>query len=261
MKASTGWEQKALDFIAAHRLEEPGRYRYAAVCAAPTLYSSTYAAMARHLLGDLQGLPAGERAEWVAYLQGQQDDDGLFRDPVIFDQGWFKGDPLDCGRPHLTCHVIAALACLDAVAAKPLRWLDPWREPDALVRWLEARDWGARVAWTGNEIMNVGALLQYARDFQNDARAGRAVVVLLEWLGTHHVNPATGVWGDVEVAEPIWRSHAVQATYHWWPLFFYDGVRPPHLERAIDTVLATRGETDRLELNLSAQSLVVALAE
>ncbi|MEI8352364.1 MAG: hypothetical protein WCG36_08630, partial [bacterium] len=111
--------------------------------------------------------------------------------------------------------------------------------PDALVRWLEARDWGERVAWTGNEIMNVGVLLQYARDFQNDTRAGRAVVVLLEWLSTHHVNPATGVWGDVAVAEPIWRSHAVQAAYHWWPLFFYDGVPIPHIERAIDTVLAT----------------------
>jgi uroporphyrinogen-III decarboxylase len=30
MNANTGWEQKALDFIAAHRREEPGRYRYAA---------------------------------------------------------------------------------------------------------------------------------------------------------------------------------------------------------------------------------------
>jgi hypothetical protein len=231
-----------LDFIQPHALATAavGRYRYAAGCTAPTLYSSTYAAMARHLLGDFQGLPAGERAEWIAYLQGHQDDDGLFRDPVIFDQGWFKGDPLWCGRPHLTCHVIAALACLDAVAAKPIAWLDPWRDPDALVRWLEARDWGKQVAWTGNEIMNVGVLLQYARDFQNDARAGEAVAVLLEWLATHHVNPATGVWGDLEVAEPIWRSHAVQAAYHWWPLFFYDGVRPPHLERAIDIVLATQ---------------------
>jgi hypothetical protein len=196
--------------------------------------------MARHLLGDLDTLTATARLDWVAYLNGHQDDDGLFRDPLIFDQGWYKSDPLWCGRPHLTCHVIAALACLDGVAAKPLIWLDPWRDPDALVRWLEARDWGDRVAWTGNEIMNVGTLLQYARDFQNDSSAGRAVAVLIEWLATHHVAPATGVWGAVDVTQPIWRSQAVQAAYHWWPLFFYDGVRPPHLERAIDTVLATQ---------------------
>jgi hypothetical protein len=234
------WKQRVLAFITGHRLDVNGRYRYAAGCAAPTLYSSAYAAMARHLLGDLQGLPAAAHAEWVAYLQDHQDDDGLFRDPVIFDQGWYKDDPLWCGRTHLTCHVVAALACLGGVARKPLRWLDPWRDPDGLVRWLEVRDWGAQVAWTGNEIMNVGTLLQYARDFHNDERAGKAVVVLLEWLASHHVSPATGVWGGVDVADPIWRSHAVQAAYHWWPLFFYDGVRPPHLERAIDTVLATQ---------------------
>jgi len=240
VNVNAGWERTVLAFLAAHRLDDSGRYRYAAGCAAPTLYSSTYADMARHLLGDLQRLPAPERAAWVAHLQSHQDDDGLFRDPVIFDQGWYKGDPLWCGRPHLTCHVIAALTCLDAVAEKPIAWLDSWRESDALVRWLEARDWGARVAWTGNEIMNVGVLLQYARDFQNDTRAGWAVAVLLDWLAAHHLNPATGVWGDVDVSDPIWRSHAVQAAYHWWPLFFYDGVRPPHLERAIDTVLATQ---------------------
>jgi len=240
VNAKIGWQQDLLRFVTGQCVGDGGRYRYAAGCTTPTLYSSTYAAMARHLLGDLDALPQGERAEWVAYLQTHQDDDGLFRDPAIFDQGWFKGDPLDCGRPHLTCHVIAALACLGAVAKKPLSRLDPWREPGTLVRWLEARDWGERVAWTGNEIMNVGVLLQYARDFHNDTSAGKAVAILLDWLANHRVNPATGVWGDVDIADPIWRSHAVQAAYHWWPLFFYDGVRPPHVERAIDTVLATQ---------------------
>jgi hypothetical protein len=231
---------KVRTFIDARLGDSPGRYHYADGCGVSTLYSSCYAAMARHLLGDLENPAAVEHGGWIAYLQAHQDADGLFRDPVIFDQGWYKDDPLWCGRPHLTCHVIAALACLGGVAGKPLRWLDAWRDPDALVRWLESRDWGAQVAWTGNEIMNVGVLLQYARDFQNDTRAGNAMAVLLEWLATHHINPATGVWGAVDTSDPKWRSHAVQAAYHWWPLFFYDGVRPPHLERAIDTVLATQ---------------------
>ncbi len=240
MKAGGAWEPGVRAFIAAHRRGGAGRYGYAAGCATPTLYSSTYAAMARHLLGDLQELPPGERAQWVAYLQSHQDDDGLFRDPVIFDQGWYRGDPVDCGRPHLSGHAVAALACLGSVAPKPLRWLAPWRQEDGLVRWLATRDWGARVAWTGNEIMNVGTLLQYARDFHHDVGAGRAVAVLLEWLAKHHLNPSTGVWGDVDTSDPVWRSHAVQAAYHWWPLFVYDGVPIPHPERAIDTVLATQ---------------------
>ena len=237
-----GLRQSIGAFVARHRIAGPGagRYRYSAACEQATLYSSCYAAMIRHLLGNLEMLPTAERAEWITYLQAHQDDDGLFRDPVIFNQGWYENDPLWCGRPHLTCHVINALACLSGLAEKPLPWLDPWREPDSLIRWLEERDWGERVAWTGNEIMNVGTLLQYARDFHNDESAGKAIVVLLEWLSRKHINPETGVWGAVDVSDPIWRSHAVQAAYHWWPLFFYDGASIPYLERAIDTVLATQ---------------------
>ncbi len=228
-----------LDFIASCALPErgPGRYRYSLACTEPTLYSSTYAAMARSLLGALDDADA---EGWAAYLSAHQDDDGLFRDPVIFGQGWYADDPLWCGRPHLTCHVITALTCLGVVAARPLVWLDPWRDCDALAVWLEGRDWGARVGWTGNEIMNVGTLLQYARDFHHDARAGAAVECLLDWLAEHHLNPATGVWGDVDMTDPLGRSHAVQAAYHWWPLLAYDGRPFPHVDRALDTVLATQ---------------------
>lgn len=230
---------RVLEFVASCALPErgPGRYRYSLACAEPTLYSSTYAAMSRSLLRDLEG---ANTAAWAEYLNAHQDDDGLFRDPVIFGQGWYADDPLWCGRSHLTCHVITALTCLGAVAPKALTWLDPWRDCDALVAWLENRDWGERVGWSGNEIMNVGTLLQYARDFHHDDRAGTAVGCLLEWLESHHLNPATGVWGEVDVTDPFWRSHAVQAAYHWWPLFAYDGRPFPHVDRALETVLATQ---------------------
>jgi hypothetical protein len=196
--------------------------------------------MARSLLGDLAQLPQAEREAWIAYLNRHQDEDGLYRDPVIFGQGWYADDPLWCGRSHLTCHVIGALTCLGGVAPLPFRWLAPWRDPNRLRQWLAARDWGARVGWTGNEVMNVGTLLQYARDAHVDTVAGRAVEALLDWLSTHHLNPASGVWGSLDLADPKQRSHAVQAAYHWWPLFFYDGRAIPHLERAIDTVLSTQ---------------------
>jgi hypothetical protein len=229
-----------LAFVEAHQAGEVGIYRYAAGCNTPTLYSSCYAAMIRHLLDDLDGLAMAEREAWVANLQTFQESDGLFEDPVIYNQGWYAGDPLWCGRPHLTFPLIATLSCLGAVAARPFTWLEPWRDRDALVRWLEERDWGEGISWAGNEIMNVGVLLQYARDFHGDARAGKAVAVLLEWLATHQVNPSTGVWGTMGVSDLLWRSNAVQAAYHWWSLFFYDGMQPPYTERAIDTLLTTQ---------------------
>jgi hypothetical protein len=136
--------------------------------------------------------------------------------------------------------VIIALTALGGVAGRAFRLAEEFGDLKRLEEWLDHRDFGARVAWSGNEIMNLGTLLQYARDFHNDTRAGRALAFMLDWLDTHHLDRATGVWGSLDIADPINRSHAVQAAYHWWPLYFYDARPIPHIERAIDTVLATQ---------------------
>ena len=234
--------EKTLRFIESMRLAEGvyGRYRYAAGCKQPTLYSSTYAAMTRHLYRDLGSLTELQRAEWVEYLQSHQDDDGLFRDPVIFDQGWYKGDPEWCGRRHLSCHVVTALTCLGAVAKKPLRFLEPFLKPSGFVKWLETRDWERQPDFVGNEVLNVGTLLQYARDFQKAERCRPAMRELLDWMTAHHLSARTGLWGRLDVKNPRELSRAVQGGYHFWLLYFYDRVPIPHPERVIDSCLATQ---------------------
>ena len=231
-----------LEFIKNQKLKngEIGEYRYSSAVSKPTLYSSAYAAMTCSLYHDLDLLTAEEKERWIIYFNLHQDDDGLFRDNVIYNQGWYEGDPLWCGRPHLTCHVITALACLGDIAKKPFKFLKPYMEVDNLVKWLGSRDWGEKVGWTGNEIMNIGTLLQYARDFHCDSKAGKAVCVMLEWLSENHISRETGVWGELDISDPIWRSHAIQAAYHWWPLFFYDNYPIPFIEKAIDTLLRTQ---------------------
>ncbi len=228
-----------LEFVERHRFpsEEPGRYRYSASSTRPTLYSSCYATAIRSLYGDLD---ERECTPWIAYLNGFQDGDGLYRDPVIFGQGWYADDPFSCGRPHLTCHVIIALTALGGVVERPFRLADELADLGRLEAWLGSRDFGARIAWTGNEIMNLGTLLQYARDSHNDERAGRAVAFMLDWLDTHHLDPATGLWGSLDVTDPLQRSHMVQAAYHWWTLYAYDRRPFPHVDRALDTVLGTQ---------------------
>lgn len=195
--------------------------------------------MTRSLLDDLGGLSPSQRAGWVDYFNAHQDDDGLFRDPVIFGQGWYKDDPLWCGRAHLTCHVLPALTCLGAKAKKPFAWLERFYDVAA---WLPKQNWNDWAGCADNEIMNVGTILQYSRDAHGDTRARKAVEFLLDWMAKHHLDPDTGLWGSLGAASPISRSKSVQAAYHLWPLFFYDGKPIPHMERAMDTVLATQNE-------------------
>lgn len=235
---------KTLEYVESLRISgEPyGRWRYSAEVTEPTLYSSTYAAMTRDLYRDLGRLTANERQQWIDYLQSHQDDDGLFRDPAIFDQGWYKDDPEWCGRRHLSCHVITALAGLGATAAKPLCFLDSFLELGALEKWLEQRDWTHRPSFASNEVLNVGTLLQYARDNQKNARCAAAVRTMLDWMTHHHISPTTGLWGGLNAGDPQQLSRLVQAGYHFWLLYFYDRRSIPYPDRVVDSCLRTQNE-------------------
>lgn len=227
-----------LDFIRSNRLAAPGEYRYARGREKAVLYASAYAAMTEHLLG---AEPDGSREEWLRYFQRHQDDDGLFRDPVIFGSGWYEGDPLWCGRPHLSCHVLPAMACLGGTAEKELSFTNRWKDPDRLVRWLDSLGWDDPTEnGYSNEIMNVANLLQYARDFHHDEKAGRAVETLLDWLSENRVSPETGLWGGFDPEKLPQLSNAVQAAYHWWAVFFYDRRPIPYPEAAIRSILRLR---------------------
>ncbi len=228
--------RQTLQFLKSNELGQPGRYRYSSLTTEPVLYASAYAAMTRHLLKD----EIEERDEWLRYLQSYQELDGLFRDPVIYGTGWYAGDPLWCGRPHLTCHVLEAMACLGGTAEREITFVDPWKDPDFLFPWLEARDWGDGVADSGNEIMNVANLLQYSRDFHADDRAGRAVDMILDWLSTHRVDPESGLWGEADLSNPVALSNSVQGAYHWWAVFFYEGRQIPYAVSAASQILRTQ---------------------
>jgi hypothetical protein len=233
---------KTLSFIESMRLTDRpyGWYRFSADVTEPTLYSSTYSAMTRGLYNDLGTLSNAERRDWIAYLQSHQDDDGLYRDPRIFGEGWYKDDPEWCGRRHLTCHVLPALTYLGAVAMKPLRILEPFYEKMNLIAWLEERDWVNKVDFVGNEVLNIGTLLQYARDFKKEARAAVAMQLMLDWLSRNHMNPGTGLWGGYDVKEPKGLSRAVMGAYHFWLLFFYERVPIPNREKALNSILDTQ---------------------
>ncbi|MCK4982171.1 MAG: hypothetical protein KAS17_04555, partial [Victivallaceae bacterium] len=186
-----------------------------------------------------------ERRAWVDYFNKHQGDDGIFHDPalVCVSSGVCCG-----GGPHMTGHILAAIACLGGVAAKTFALVDQYVDPDTLIAWLEALNWGEYIqgteegiSYSGNRIMNMVTLFQYARDYQNDGRAGKAMEVYYDWMDSHN-NPNEGVWGTMDISQPKSLSHAVHGAFHFWAPYFYDKHPVPHPERAIDTVLVTQNE-------------------
>ena len=229
---------RTLAFVESMRIHEPpyGRYGYSPSQRTPVLYASTYAAMVRHLYGDLSSLTDSDKEQWIEYISTHQDDDGLFKDPLVENdlavtEDWW-------GWRHLTWHVTMALTVLRGIVRKPFAFLEPFLNVDFLVSWLKSRDWGNNPDFVSNEVQNIGALLQYACDFHNDERAGRAVVCLLDWLEETQ-DPRTGFWGE-PYNTPALMSRGVQTGYHLWLLFFYDKRPVRYVERIIDSALATQ---------------------
>jgi prenyltransferase beta subunit len=213
-----------------------GQYHYSNSSKIPTLYASIYACLVRQLYGDLDQLTETQRRDWIEYINRHQDGDGLFKDPNVQNS---LADSVDWwGWRHLTLHVIMALTALRTVPRNRLRFLREFGDEQYAVKWLKTRDWSSNIANVSNEIQNYTALLQYARDFQNEQWAASACKTLLNELSKMQ-DPVTGLWGG-RVTDAAQLSNAVQAGYHFWLLFFYDHIRIGNYEKVVESCLRTQ---------------------
>jgi prenyltransferase beta subunit len=202
----------------------------------PILYASCYAAMTRHLCNDLDDLRESERKEWIAYIQSYQKDDGIFRDPVIdiplaAEIDWW-------GWRHMTLHVLMALTALGGIAEKQFNLIKPFEKKGYMNEWLSLRNWKIDPASVSNEVQNYATVLQYARDFQNEAWCDNPLQEMYTWLDKTQ-DTETGLWG-ARFNDPVRLSNGVQTGYHIWLLYFYDKRPVQYIERIIDSCLMTQ---------------------
>lgn len=219
-------------------------YRYSQNTTVPTLYGSAYAAMIFSLLGEMPGLPEERRKEWVAYFDERQDAaTGLFIDPVLDGEGFRIYDWW--GARHLALHMVTAYNALGARTRYPFHFVREYYDTRRLRDWLDGFAWHGEISHAidiDNRIMNVGCLMQYQRDFWDDAEAGAAVAFLQEYLA-ERINPVTGMWGGGDLTNPDVLSRVAQFAYHLFPLFFYDSIPLRHPEAIVRHVLRTQNES------------------
>jgi len=231
--------EKTLKYIDSMRIKKNpyGRYCYSASTKRPVLYASCYAAIARHLSRDLDNVSSEERKEWVSYIQSFQDDDGLFKDPAIEGEGYYTEPHMEwCGWRHLSCHVIIALTALGTVCKKEFKMLEPFFDSRYMIQWLKKRDLENKPGFVGNEILNIATLLQYARDFQDEKRAGNVMELIFDWLDKEQ-DPHTGMWGRYfGTKEDI--NQVYQGAYHYYLLYFYDKREFKYINKIIDVLLS-----------------------
>lgn len=233
--------QKTLWFVENMRIKNGdvyGMYKYSPSQKEPTLYSSCYAALVRDLYKDLENLSTKERKEWITYIQSFQCEDGLFRDPKINNE--IAGDSDWWGWRHLTLHCIMALTALGAKPILKFKIIEPFKNTNFVIKWLESQDWTIDPATTSNKIQNYFTLLQYTRDFQGEDWANKSLSVAYEWLDQKQ-DHKTGLWGK-RFTKPQDLSNGVQTGYHIWLLYFYDKRDIRYKNQIIDSCLATQNK-------------------
>jgi len=208
-------------------------YRHSASSTKPVLYATLAALLIKHLYGVHDEMTKTE----LDYVLSFQCEDGIFRDPVI-DCPQAYGMYHGWGWRHLTLHSYMTLALYGTPAYKAIPLVEPYNQPDHFRKFLESRSWIGQAAATGNELQNIGVMLQYARDYQASSLAGSLMEVMYEVIDSKQ-NPQTGLYGDA-FRTPNELSLGVMSAYHLWLLYFYDGRPIHHLERIIDTLLRTQ---------------------
>lgn len=233
-------KQELLEYMRKQEVA-PYAYKYAASREKTCLYASIYAVMLEGLLGTLQVRGKKDLKGWADYLNSfQNEEDGLYYDPVLtgpsyehigqWNEGW--------GKHHLMGHMIIALARLGATPKYPLRYLEAYYDHESLMEWMDSFDFSGDVWTASNYFMNLYTVMEYARDYMNDKRAGDAIQTMIEWIMKKQ-NQETGMWHTQSFSslDQLGKLKVVRAAYHFYPLFEYEGADIPYADKIVETIL------------------------
>jgi len=226
--------EKTLDYIQEMKFKD-GMYLYSYSSKTPILYASVFAALTRHLYGN--HISDDEKKEWINYILMHQEEDGLFKDKVISNK---LAEEVDWwGWRHLTVHTLMALKAFDIIAPREFTFLEPFKDTNFVMNWLESRNWYDPNS-VSNEIQNYANFMQYVRDFKGEKWAQNSLDTMFDWLDEKQ-NPDNGSWyGKINNRWEL--SEAIQTTYHILLPYFYDKRPVNHLEKIVDNCLTVQNK-------------------
>lgn len=194
-----------------------------------SVFTSCFAVFIRHLFRDLARLSEGEKQEWLAYLRGFQDPkSGLFLYPEA------SGRVLDIGHDEehlnrqLTTYCLSAMDALGGEPRYPFKFLEPWKEPDRLVKWLDGLWWDR--PWNcGNKVMFMAVFFAYSWEHWKDEASRKALDVWFDWHDRHQ-KPSTGFWGTSRDSEYY---AGMGGSYHEFVIYNYFGRKINYADRVV----------------------------
>lgn len=206
------------------------------------IHSSIYACLIMSLAGEFEKYDSIDKEKLCDYFSRfQSEEDGLFYDNKLLNKNYPS-----CNwwwTQHLAVQIVACYKILGKKPSYKFKFLEKFYDLEVLADFLETIDVdNHKVKDNEYILMSFGALLQFNRDFFEDAAAGSAVVYLQKWL-LSKINTDSGLWGSKAPQIPEEITSSIQFYYQLYLMFEYDKVRLPYREKVIDWVLRTQNSS------------------
>jgi hypothetical protein len=205
------------------------RYKFHA-SADDTIFCTCFALFILDLFKQTAEFSEDQRASWMSYVQGfQNEQHGYFEPEQYYHQDKERN------RYQLTCFCLSALNILGAEPKFPLRFIEQWRRPEDVKKYLYDRGCHQGQPGSGNKAMFQAIFLtcEYERTRRNDLLDS-----LNAWFEFHNeTQNRNGFWGRDARSHYL---HGLQNGFHQLVMYFYWHKDIPRLSRIIDVALMSQ---------------------
>jgi hypothetical protein len=196
--------------------------------ASSTAYTTCFALFILDLFGETRNWSQEEKKSWIAEINRYQVESNGYFIPEAY-MGPLNSKPVH----QLTCFCLSALEILGGSPKYPLSFLEQWKKPEDIFRYLEVIGVAEGKPRTGNMAMFLAIFLTYQFEKHQDTSA---LEKLEAWFEFHRrtQNPRTGLWGDT--LEHRYYFGLLNA-FHQFVIFNYWNRKVPHSQNIVDRVL------------------------
>ena len=213
-------------------LKVPGsscRYKFHAN-ADDTIFCSCFALFILDLFRETEKFTQQERQAWISHIRSFQDDKYGYFEP----EDYYHQDK-ERNRHQLTCFCLSALGILGVEPESPLSFVQQWKTPDDVRRYLYDRGCHEGRPGSGNKAMFLAIFLTYEYE-----RTGETHLLdkIDAWFEFHdQAQNENGFWGKDRRSQFF---HGLQNGFHQLLVYFYWNRPINRLGTIVDVALRLR---------------------
>ena len=221
---------KVLKWLRTLRItSESCRYRFS-LYSDSTVFCTCFALFILDLFKETEKFTEAEKEDWISFIQRHQNKESGYFEP---EQYHHKDQERNCYQ--LTCFCLSALGILGAEPKFRLNFLEQWKKPDDIKKYLYDRNCHDGKPGSGNKAMFLAIFLTYEYERTKQTHLHDKINT---WFEFHNeTQNRNGFWGTNLKSHYL---HGMQNGFHQFVIYYYWQKEIPRIKRIIDVTLMSQ---------------------